>query len=40
LLTVQLSTEGRKISQLASIFNVTPQTIRQIIHAYNQRGFE
>ena len=40
LLTVQLSAEGKKVSELTSIFKVTPQTIREFIHAYNQGGLE
>ena len=40
LLTVQLSAEGKKVSDLADIFKVTPQTIRGCIHAYNQGGLE
>ena len=38
LLTVQLSAEGKKVSELTSIFKVTPQTIRAFVHAYNQGG--
>ncbi len=40
LLTVQLSAEGKKVSELTSIFKVTPQTIRAFVHAYNQGGLE
>jgi transposase len=40
LMTVQLSAEGKKVSDLADIFKVTPQTIRGCIHAYNQGGLE
>jgi len=40
LLTVQLSAEGKKVSELTDIFKVTPQTIRAFVHAYNQGGLE
>ena len=40
LLTIQLSAEGKKVSELTDIFKVTPQTIRASIHAYNQGGVE
>jgi transposase len=40
LMAVQLSAEGKTVSELASIFKVTPQTIRAFIHAYNQGGVE
>ena len=40
LLTIQLSAEGKKVSELTDIFKVTPQTIRIFIHTYNQGGLE
>ena len=40
LMTVQLSSEGKTVTQLADIFKVTPQTIRDSIHAYNSGGLE
>ncbi|MCH8293445.1 helix-turn-helix domain-containing protein [Candidatus Poribacteria bacterium] len=40
LLTIQLSAERKKVSELTDIFKVTPQTIREFIHAYNQGGLE
>ncbi|MCH8291245.1 helix-turn-helix domain containing protein [Candidatus Poribacteria bacterium] len=40
LMTIQLSAEGKKVSELTDIFKVTPQTIRAFIHAYNQGGVE
>jgi len=40
LLTVQLSAEGKKVSELTDMFKVTPQTIRAFVHAYNQGGLE
>ena len=38
LMAVRLSSEGRTVSELSAIFQLTPQTIRKFIHAYNQRG--
>jgi transposase len=40
LMVVQLSSEGKTVPQLASIFKLTPQTIRKSIHAYNAGGIE
>ena len=36
LMAVRLSSEGRIVSELSAIFQLTPQTIRKFIHAYNQ----
>ena len=38
LMAVRLSSEGRIVSELSAIFQLTPQTIRKFIHAYNQGG--
>ncbi len=38
LMVIRLSSEGRKVSELWEIFQLTPQTIRKFIHAYNQGG--
>ena len=38
LMAVRLSSEGRNVSELSEIFQLTPQTIRKFIDAYNQGG--
>ena len=40
LLAVELSAEGKSVTELAAIFKVSRQTIRKWIHAYNRGGLE
>jgi len=38
LLIIQLSSEGKSIPELASLFLLTEATVRQYIHDYNNGG--
>ena len=38
LLIIQLSSEGKKVSQLSAIFHLSELTIRNYIHTYNESG--
>ena len=38
LMAVRLSSEGRNVSELSEIFQLTPQTIRKFIDAYMYAG--
>jgi len=40
LLIIQLSSEGKTVPELASMFSVTEATVRQYIHDYNSGGLD
>ncbi|MBC8227922.1 helix-turn-helix domain containing protein [bacterium] len=40
LLIIQLSSEGKTVPELVSMFNLTEVTVRQYIHDYNDGGLD